>query len=291
MIAENFHYDAPTTLEEAYALLHEYGDEAKILAGGHSLIPMMKLRFASPTHLIDINNIPGLSYIKEENGHLKIGAMTRESDMEDSELIASKYHIFTDATKLIADPQVRNFGTIGGNLAHGDAANDHPAVMIALGAEVEISGQDGKRTVSIDDFFYGFYMTAVQHGEILTGINIPAAGSGFGSAYYKAERKVGDYATAGVAAMVQIDASGTCVKAGIGLTNVNPLPMRAKRSEEVLVGSKLTAEDIALAAKYASEDCSPSDDLRGDEDYKRHLVKVITKRMINKSIERAKNQG
>lgn len=289
MIAENFHYASPTTLEEAYAMLHEYGEDAKILAGGHSLIPMMKLRFATPTHLVDINNIPGLAYIKEEGGMLKIGAMTREVNLEESEIIASKYQIFLDATKLIADPQVRNFGTVGGNIAHGDAANDHPAVMLALGAEVEISGKNGKRTVSIDDFFYGFYTTAIQHGEILTAIHIPAAGANYGSAYYKAERKVGDYATAGVAAMVQLDSNGTCIKAGIGLTNVNALPMRAKRSEEVLVGSKLSAEDIALAAKYAAEDCNPSADLRGDEEYKRHLVKVITKRMLNQSIERAKN--
>ena len=288
MIAENFVYECPTSLDEAYRLLHEYGDEAKILAGGHSLIPMMKLRFASPTHLIDINNIPGLSYIKEEDGFLKIGAMTRETDVEDSDLIKSKYHIFTDASKLIADPQVRNFGTIGGNIAHGDAANDQPAVMIALDAQVEISGKDGSRMVGIDEFFFGFYMTAVQHGEILTAIHIPAPGGRFGSAYHKAERKVGDYATAGVAAMVELDDNGVCTKAGIGLTNVNSTPMRASRSEEVLVGSQLTEADIATAAKYAAEDCNPSDDLRGDVDYKRHLVKVITKRMLNKSIERAK---
>lgn len=288
MIAENFNYDAPATLDEAYALLHQYGDDAKILAGGHSLIPMMKLRFASPTHLIDINNIPGLSYIKEEDGKLKIGAMTKECDLEESDVIKSKYHIFTDASKLIADPQVRNFGTIGGNLAHGDAANDHPAVMIALGAEVEISGKEGKRSVSIDEFFYGFYTTAVQHGEILTEISLPAAGANMGSAYHKAERKVGDYATAGVAAVIEIDDSGTCTKAGIGLTNVNATPLRAARSEEALVGTKLTADDIAKAAQYASEDCNPSADLRGDEDYKRHLVKVITKRMLNKAIDRAK---
>ncbi|WP_367391632.1 xanthine dehydrogenase family protein subunit M [Lewinella sp. LCG006] len=288
MIAENFNYDSPSTLAEAFQLLHDYGDDAKILAGGHSLIPMMKLRFAAPTHLIDINNIPGLAYIKEEDGYLKIGAMTREADLEESDLIKAKYHIFGDATKLIADPQVRNFGTIGGNIAHGDAANDHPAVMIALDATVVISGQDGQREVSINDFFYGFYTTAVQHGEILTEIKIPAATGHFGSAYYKAERKVGDYATAGVAAVVQIDGNGVCTKAGIGLTNVNPLPMRAERSEAVLVGSKLTEEDIALAAKYAAEDCNPSDDLRGDEDYKRHLVKVITKRMLNQAIARAK---
>ncbi|MEL6355778.1 MAG: xanthine dehydrogenase family protein subunit M [Bacteroidota bacterium] len=288
MIAENFKYAAPGSLQEAFQLLHEFGDDAKILAGGHSLIPMMKLRFASPTHLVDINNIPGLSYIKEEEGFLKIGAMTREADLEESDIIKEKYHIFTDASKLIADAQVRNFGTVGGNIAHGDAANDHPAVMLALKAEVEISGQDGQRTVSINDFFYGFYTTAVQHGEILTEIRIPVPRNNFGSAYYKSERKAGDYATAGVAAFIEIDPSGVCTNAGIGLTNVNPLPMRAERSEEALIGSRLTTEDIATAAKYASEDCSPSEDLRGDEDYKRHLVKVLTKRMLNKAIARAK---
>ena len=288
MIAENFNYDAPTTLDEAISLLHEYGDDAKILAGGHSLVPMMKLRFASPTHLIDINNIPGLSYVKEEDGFLKIGAMTREVDMEESELVKSKYHIFTDATKLIADPQVRNFGTIGGNLAHGDAANDHPAVMLALGAEVEITGKEGKRTVSIDEFFHGFYMTAVQHGEVLTEIKFPAASGNCGSAYFKAERKVGDYATAGVATMVKLDDSGKCIKAGIGLTNVNATPMRVSRAEELLAGSDLSDAVIEQAAQMASEDCNPSADLRGDEDYKRHLVKVITKRMLHKAIARAK---
>ena len=142
---------------------------------------------------------------------------------------------------------------------------------------------------TIDDFFYGFYMTAVQHGEILTEIKIPAAGSNFGSAYYKAERKVGDYATAGVATVVEIDGSGVCTRIGIGLTNVSPTPMRVKRAEELLLGSRLTDEDIAKAAQMAAEDCSPSDDLRGDEDYKRHLVKVITKRMLNKAIDRARN--
>jgi len=288
MIPESFAYSAPTTIEEALALLQEHGDDAKILAGGHSLIPMMKLRFASPTHLIDINNIPGLSYVKEEDGYLKIGAMTKEVEVEESDIIHKKYQIFMDATKLIADPQVRNFGALGGNLAHGDAANDHPAVMIALGAEVDITGQDGTRTVSIDEFFFGFYTTAVQHGEILTQIKIPAAKGNYGSAYHKAERKVGDYATAGVAVMVQLDDNGNCTKAGIGLTNVNPLPLRASRSEAVLTGSNLSEAVIDQAAQFASEDCSPTADLRGDEDYKRHLVKVITKRMLNKAIARAK---
>ena len=287
MIPASFDYAAPASLEEAFSLLEQHGDEAKILAGGHSLIPMMKLRFASPEFLIDINNIPGLSYIKEEDGYLKIGAMTREAELETSKVIHAKYPIFLDATKLIADPQVRNMGTLGGNLAHGDAANDHPALMMALRAEVVISSAEGHRAVPIDEFFYGFYMTAVQPNEILTEIRIPVPGPGTGNAYHKLERKVGDYATAGVAVQLTLDKDGVCTYAGIGLTNVNPTPMRAVRSEEVLLGHKLDAERIELAGQYASEDCSPSSDLRGDEAYKRAMVKVLTKRMINKAIERA----
>ena len=286
MIPESFDYFAPSTVKEAIGLLKEHGEDAKILAGGHSLLPMMKLRFASPTHLIDINNIPGLSYIKEEDGHLKIGAMTREAELEHSDLIRDKYPIFIDTTKLIADPQVRNMGTIGGNLAHGDAANDHPAVMMALGASVEITNDEGTRMVSIDEFFHGFYMTAVKEKEILTSIHIPMREGKYAGAYHKIERKVGDYATAGVAVQLQVDNQGVCTYAGVGLTNVNPTPMRVKRAEEILVGSKLTDEIILKASQYASEDCNPSADLRGDEDYKRHLVKVVTGRMIYKAMSR-----
>jgi aerobic carbon-monoxide dehydrogenase medium subunit len=288
MIPASFDYSAPTTLDEALNLLNEIGDEAKILAGGHSLIPMMKLRFAEPGHLIDLNNIPGLSYLKMEGDYLKIGAMTTESELEDSDVVGKTFPIFHDASKLIADPSVRNFGTIGGNLAHGDAANDHPAVMLSLNAEIEITGRDGKRTVSIDDFFFGFYQTAIQEGEILTEIRIPIPKGKHGNAYHKNERKVGDYATAGVAVSISVDGSGKCTAAGIGLTNVNPTPLRASRSEEVLVGSMLTDEDIFKAATYASEDCSPSDDLRGSAEYKRRIVQVLTKRMIVKAKERVK---
>lgn len=283
MIPAPFDYVAPTTLDEAFELLEKYGDDAKILAGGHSLIPMMKLRFAQPETLIDINKIPGLSYIKEEDGYLKIGAMAREVDLEHSDLIRDKYPIFTDASKLIADPQVRNMGTVGGNIAHGDAANDHPAVMIAMNAEVIISGAGGSRTVPIDEFFYGFYTTAIQANEILTEIRIPIPETTYGNAYHKLERKVGDYATAGVAVQIGVDESGTCTYAGIGLTNVNATPLRASRSEEALLGSKLTDEDIAKAAQFASEDCNPSTDLRGDEDFKRAMVAVLIKRMIHKA--------
>ena len=286
MIPAKFDYYAPSSLEEAISLLQTHGEDAKILAGGHSLIPMMKLRFAEVDCLIDINQVPGLSYVREEDGYLKIGAMTREAELEEAPVIKNKYPIFIDAAKLIADPQVRNMGTIGGNIAHGDAANDHPAVMLALRAEVVAIGPNGQRTIPIDDFFYGFYMTSLQHGEILTEIRIPSLPAGSGGAYHKLERKVGDYATAGVAVQLSMS-GGVCQEVGIGLTNVNPTPLRAARSESVLRGQAITEELIAQAAQFASEDCSPSSDLRGDEEYKRAMVGVLTKRMIKKAIERA----
>jgi carbon-monoxide dehydrogenase medium subunit len=286
MIAQSFQYESPGTLAEAISMLHKYGEEAKVLSGGHSLIPMMKLRFANPEWLIDINGIPGLAHIKEEGGVIKIGALTREAEIEHSDLLKKYFPIFADVTKLIADPQVRNRGTIGGNLAHGDAANDHPAVMLALNATIIATGSDGERSIPIDEFFHGFYMTELKFGEILTEIQIPVPPAGTGSAYHKLERKVGDYATAGVAVQLTLDSKGVCTAAGIGLTNVNPVPLRASRSEKALIGKPITDESIAEAAKYASEDCSPSADLRGSEEYKRAMVAVLVKRMIHKSVER-----
>jgi carbon-monoxide dehydrogenase medium subunit len=288
MIAQSFQYESPGTLQEAISLLQKHGDEAKILSGGHSLIPMMKLRLATPDVLIDINNIPDLSHIRDENGVVKIGGLTREAEVEHSDLLKKHFPIFGDVTKLIADPQVRNRGTLGGNLAHGDAANDHPAVMMALNASVAATGPDGEREIPIDEFFFGFYQTALSPDEILTEIRIPVPKAGTGSAYHKLERKVGDYATAGVAVQLTLDASGNCAAVGIGLTNVNPTPLRAARSEDALKGNPLTEENIALAAQYASEDCSPSSDLRGSEEYKRAMVGVLVKRMIRKAMERAK---
>jgi carbon-monoxide dehydrogenase medium subunit len=289
MIAASFEYDAPSTLGEAISLLQQYGEDAKILSGGHSLLPMMKFRFASPERVIDINGIPGLSYIKEENGVLKIGALTREAEIEHAELLKKKFPIFGDVTKLIADPQVRNRGTVGGNLAHGDAANDHPAVMLALRATVIATGPGGQRSIPIDDFFKGIFTTDLQQAEILTEIQIPVAPKGTGNAYHKLERKVGDYATAGVAVQLTINDKGICTAIGIGLTNVNPTPLRAERSEQLLLNKPLTDENIAAAAQMASEDCSPSEDLRGSEEYKRAMVAVLMKRMIKKAIERANN--
>jgi aerobic carbon-monoxide dehydrogenase medium subunit len=286
MIAQPFQYESPGSLTEAISLLHKYGDEAKILSGGHSLIPMMKLRFASPECLIDINGIPGLSYIKEEGGVVKIGGLTRESEIEHSDILKKHFPIFSDVTKLIADPQVRNMGTIGGNLAHGDAANDHPAAMIALNATIIATGAEGERSIPIDEFFFGFYQTALQHGDILTAIHIPVPPKGTGNAYHKLERKVGDYATAGAAVQITVDAKGVCTAAGIGLTNVNPTPLRAARSEQALLGKVVNDASIAEAAQLASQDCSPSSDLRGSEEYKRAMVAVLVKRMIYKAMER-----
>ena len=288
MIAQSFKYESPGTIADAIALLQKYGDEAKILSGGHSLLPMMKLRFASPEYLIDINGIPGLSYIKEEKGVVKIGALTREAEIEHSDLLKKYFPIFSDVTKLIADPQVRNMGTIGGNLAHGDAANDHPAVMMALNAIVIATGPNGTREIPIDEFFFGFYTTALQHGDLLTEIQIPIPPAGTGSAYHKLERKVGDYATAGVAVQLTVDAKGICKAAGIGLTNVNPTPLRATRSQDALIGKAVNEESISQAAQFASEDCKPSADLRGSEEYKRAMVAVLVKRMIRKAMERVK---
>jgi carbon-monoxide dehydrogenase medium subunit len=288
MIPQSFQYESPGTIADAIALLQKHGDDAKILSGGHSLIPMMKLRFASPEYLIDINGIPGLSYIREEKGVMKIGALSRESEIEHSDLLKKHFPIFADVTKLIADPQVRNRGTIGGNLAHGDAANDHPAVMLALHAAVIATGSGGNRSIPIDVFFFGFYSTALQPDEILTEIQIPIPPTGTGSAYHKLERKVGDYATAGVAVQLTVDGKGICTSIGIGLTNVNPIPLRAIRSEQALTGKPLTDENIALAAKFASEDCNPSADLRGSVEYKRAMVAVLVKRMVVKALERTK---
>lgn len=287
MIPQAFDYLAPATLPEAVALLQEHGDEAKILAGGHSLIPMMKLRLATPEILIDINGISGLEYIKEHEGFLRIGAMTREVAVEDSDLIRRDYPIIFDTAKMIADPQVRNLATIGGNLAHGDPGNDHPATMLALGAQVLVTGPNGQRTISIEDFFVDFYMTALQQDEILTEIRIPIPLPKAGGAYLKLERKVGDYATAGVAAQISLDGQGVCHYVGIGLTNVSYVPLKAKRSEAQLLGNRIDAAAIEEAAQLASEDCNPSSDLRGPAEYKRAMVKELTKRALQQAVARA----
>ena len=287
MIPANFNYHKATSIKEAIAMSVELGEEAKYMSGGHSLLPMMKLRFATPEHIIDISKIEGLSYIKEEGDLLKIGALTTQTQMEHNSLLKEQYPIFGDAIWLTADPSVRNAGTIGGNIAHGDAANDQPALMLALRATIIAEGSDGTKTIPIDEFFHGFYMTALEAGDILTEIQVPKAKSNSGGAYHKVERKVGDYATAGVAVHLELDDQGVCTEVGIGLTNVSAVPMRLERGEEVLRGKKITAELIEEVGAIAGEDCEPESDLRGSEAYKRAVVNTITKRMLNKALERA----
>jgi carbon-monoxide dehydrogenase medium subunit len=291
MIPSSFEYFAPTTLPEAIALLHEYGDEAKILAGGHSLIPAMRLRFAEPTHLIDIGHIAGLDYIKEESHFLKIGAMAREAALEELDWITERYPLLVDTTKMIADPQVRNLATVGGNLAHGDPANDHPATMLAYRAEIEIASQDGSRTVPIDEFFTDFFSTAVEHGDILTEIRIPIPPPNSGGCYLKIERKVGDYAAAAVAVQVTLAADGTIAQAGIGLTNVAPLPTRAADAEALLLGKQPDEALYVEAGQLAADASSPGDDLRGSAEYKYSLVKELTIRALRTSVERAQGRS
>jgi len=287
MIPPVFEYARPGTIAEAVSLLQLHGDDAKILSGGQSLIPMMKLRLARPAWLIDINSIPDLAYIRENDGHLHIGGLTREADIEESKLIRAKYPIIHETARVIADPQVRNLATIGGNLAHGDPANDHGATMLALEAEVVATGANGPRSIAIRDFFQSIFSTALAHDEILTEIRIPAPGARSGGAYFKLERKVGDFATAGVAAQVTLDADGVCTKAGIGLTNVGPTPIKAVRAEAFLRGRKLDAANIAEAARLAMEESQPSSDLRGPAEYKKGLVKELTKRALTRAAERA----
>jgi carbon-monoxide dehydrogenase medium subunit len=287
MIPPPFEYLRPTTIKEAVAMLQQHGDAAKILSGGQSLIPMMKLRLARPEYLIDINRIPGLEYIKEDGGYVAIGGLTREADLEASDLIRSRFPIIHDTAGFIADPQVRNVATVGGNLAHGDPANDHPATMLALRAQVVATGPGGNRTISIDDFFLSLFVTALGADEILTEIRVPMPSARSGGAYLKLERKVGDFATVGVAAQVTLDGAGICQKAGIGLTNVGGTPIRAKKAEDSLSGKKLDDAAINQAAQLAADESQPSSDLRGPEDYKKAMVMELTRRALRRAGERA----
>ena len=285
MIPGVFDYHAPASLEEALALLGEHHD-AKILAGGQSLIPAMRFRLAQPTTLIDINGLGGLAYVREAGGFLEIGALTREAELEETALIARRYPLLHDATRVIADPLVRNRATVGGNLAHADPANDHPAVMLAYGAQLVARGPGGERTIPVDDFFVGLFESSLQPGEILTAIRIPQPAAGSGGAYLKLERKVGDYAVSAVAVQLEMDGA-TCRGARIALTNVNPVPMRATDAEAAVAGRELTDEVVESAGKAAAAQCEPTADLRGSVEYKRDLTRVLTKRGLRRAAERA----
>lgn len=287
MIPAAFEYHAPSTIGEATALLAKLGEDAKVLSGGQSLIPLMKLRLASPAHLVDINGIPGLSGIREGDGVLRIGALTRESELEESELVRSRYPLLHDTSKVIADPLVRNLATVGGNLAHGDPANDHPATMLALGAEIVAIGPKGERRLPIASFFTGPFATSLKPDEILVEIRVPTPPARSGGAYLKLERKVGDFATAAVAAQVTLGANGVCEQVGIGLTNVGLTPIKATKAEAALKGKAPDEAAIKRAAELAAEASEPSADLRGSVEYKKDLVRVLTARALRKAVERA----
>lgn len=288
MIPASFDYHAPQTLDEALALLREHRDDAKVLSGGQSLLPLLKLRLGAAGHLIDIGRIPGLEYIREEDGTLRLGGRTRESALEQSETIRTKYPLIADATAVIADPLVRNLATVGGNLAHGDPANDHPAVMLALRAEVVATGPNGTRTIPIDDFFQGLFSTALEPEEILTEIRIPQPPPRSGGAYVKLERKVGDFATAASAVQLTLAAGGEIERIGIALTNAGPAPLRAAEAESLLTGKVPSDELIAEAAQKAAEAASPTADRRGTVEYKKNMARVLTARALHRAIQRAR---
>jgi carbon-monoxide dehydrogenase medium subunit len=287
MIPAAFDYHSPRTLAEAIDLLGRYGDDAKVLSGGQSLLPMLKLRLGAAGHLVDIGRIPDLEYVREEGGYLRIGGRTREAALEASDLIQKRYPILADTAAVIADPLVRNLATVGGNLAHGDPANDHPATMLALGARVVATGPKGARTIPIDEFFIGLFSTALSPDEILTEIQIPVPPPRSGGAYVKLERKVGDFATAAAAAQVTLGAGGRIERAGIALTNAGPTPIRVSAAEDFLKGKSGGAGEIAEASRLAGQAADPSADRRGSVEYKKEMARILTARALAKAIARA----
>ena len=287
MIPASFDYHAPASLPEALALLAKYGADAKVLSGGQSLLPLLKLRLGEAAHLVDIGRIPGLEYIHEEGGTLRIGGRTRESALEHSEVVKARYPILLDTTKAIADPVVRNLATVGGNLAHGDPGNDHPASMIALRAQVVATGPKGERVIPIEQFFQGLFRTALKPDEVLTEIRIPTPPARSGGAYQKLERKVGDYATAAAAAQVTLAANGTVERVGLALTNVGPTPIHCKEAEAYLTGKKPDEATVAETAKLAAKAASPSADRRGSVEYKREMSRVLAGRALKAAVSRA----
>jgi carbon-monoxide dehydrogenase medium subunit len=288
LIPGSFDYLVANSTSEAVALLDRHGDDAKILAGGHSLIPMIRFRLANPSILIDINRIPDLEYIQETDGVLHIGALTREAELDSSSLIRERYPILLDTSMVVADPVVRNWATVGGNIAHADPANDHPATMLALGAEVVAVGPAGQRVIPIDEFFTDSpFETTLHANEILTELRIPAPTERSGGAYCKLERKVGDYAIAGVAAYIKLNNDGHVDYAGIGLTNVGPTPIKARDAEQFLLGKTLDDANIAQVASLAAAAAHPTSDTRGPAEYKRAMVRTLAVRALRKALARA----
>jgi carbon-monoxide dehydrogenase medium subunit len=283
MYPAQFDYHTPGSIKEALDLLGKHKDDAKLLAGGHSLLPAMKFRLARPAHVVDLRKIPGLSGIKEEGGSLVIGAMTTHYAVESSAAVKTKCGVLAQTAAMIGDPMVRNMGTIGGSLAHADPAADYPATAIAVGAELVAEGPKGKRTIKVDDFFKGLMTTAVGADEILTEVRVPALAANQSAAYMKFPHPASRFAVVGVAAVLTID-GGKCTKASIGITGAGTHAVRAKGVEAALAGKTLDAASIAAAADKAPDGVDVQADLQGSVDYKRHLLKVFAKRAIEAAV-------
>jgi aerobic carbon-monoxide dehydrogenase medium subunit len=288
MIPAQFDYLAPATLNEALSLLAQHSDEAKILAGGHSLIPAMKLRLAMPQVLIDIGRIKDLSYIREEGDQIRIGAMTTHYQIESSDLLRELCPILPEAAAQIGDVQVRNKGTIGGSLAHSDPAGDWPAVAIALNAEMVAVSANGERVIKADDFFVDMLTTALEAGEILREIRVNTPRGRFGHSYMKVPQPASGFAVVGVAVNLACDQNGACTSAGIGVTGVASKAYRATGVESALAGSSFDDQAIASAAAHAADGVSVNGDLYASDEYRRHLVQVYMRRAIASAASRAK---
>jgi carbon-monoxide dehydrogenase medium subunit len=282
-----FEYHAPTSLDETLELLERYGGEAKVLAGGQSLIPAMKLRVTAPQALVDINRVGGLDGLVEEAGWLRIGALVRHRTCERSELLRGRYRVLGDTAPQISDPIVRNLGTVCGSLAHADPQGDWGAALLALGAEVVLRSADGERTVALDDFLDGPFLTALEPTEVITEVRMPDPGARASGTYLKLERKIGDFATAGVAVHVSL-ANGTIGRAGIAFTGVGPRNARATEAEQALAGVEPTDEAIRGAAELAAQSAEPWDNHRGSAEYKRNVVRVFTERGLRTAVEAAR---
>ena len=282
-----FDYHPATTVDEAIALLKQYGDEAKVLAGGHSLIPAMKLRLSQPAHLVDIGRVQGLSYIREEGNEVAVGAMTTYTTLARSDVLRKYFALMTDAASVIADQQVRNRGTIGGSIAHADPAGDMPAVVLALKANIVVQGPNGKRTIKADDFFVGTFETALQPGEIVTEIRFAVPAARTGSAYIKLENKASHYAVTGCAAVVTLDTDGTCSSASVTITGASTQITRASAVEAALVGKKLDETTVEQAASHAADGLELVSDIHGSKEYRARMTAVMTKRAILKAAQRA----
>jgi aerobic carbon-monoxide dehydrogenase medium subunit len=288
VIPAAFRYAAPRSISDAVDLLRTYED-AKILAGGHSLLPLMKLRLANPPVLVDINRIPGLAYIREDSeiGRLRVGALTRHIDFERSDLIRERYPLLWDTARGIGDPLVRNRGTMAGAVAHADPAADWPAALLAGEAEVVASGPDGERVIEIRDLYIAILTTVLQPQELVTEIRVPLPSPGSGGAYEKLERKVGDYAVIGVGVQLSLDPAGSITQAGIGLCNAGPTSIKAMDAEDFLTGKPAAPDNINEAARLAMEASDPVDDDRGPVDYKRAMVRELTRRALRRAVTRA----